>query len=112
MQIIKPARILTFCLGAMTCSVANAQTTHIYEGMENTNFHVHVTYHDRGGIRVGWFKLKPNVKRIGGWSCGRYGNELKCKEPNGITQHIYLSGDGNYLRGLAQRFKRIKTVNK
>ncbi len=112
MRILKLARVLALCFGVMVCSNANAKTTYIYEGMENTNFHVHVTYHDRGGIRVGWFKLKPQVKQIGSWSCGRYGNELKCKEPNGITQHIYLSSDGNYLRGLAQRFKLIKKVNK
>ena len=105
-------KLLLISLGMVLSFTASAQTTHIYEGMSNSNFHAHVTYLNNGGIRVGWFKLKPQVKRIGGWSCSRDGNALNCKEPNGITQHIYLSGNGQFLSGLAQRFKLIKKVKK
>ncbi len=111
MKLIKRLSIL---LGVVICLLpiaANAKTTYIYEGMENKNFHKHITYLNNGGVRVGWFKLKPNVKRIGEWSCGDYNGHLKCKEPNGITQHFYISSDKKTMRGMWQRFKLLKKVN-
>lgn len=104
--------MLLVFLGGLLPLSAHAKTTHIYEGMNNSNFHMHVTYLDNGGVRVGWYKLKPTVKQIGGWSCGSYGHNLKCKEPNGIIQHFRFSSDKSILYGNGQKFRRIKSVNR
>ncbi len=111
MRLTKKITVLLGCVACLLPLTASAKTTYIYEGMDNSNFHMHVTYHANGGIRVGWFKLKPNVKRIGGWSCGDYGGNFKCKEPNGVTQHFKFSSDRNIMYGSGQRFKFIKKVN-
>ncbi len=111
---MKLIKRLSIFLGVVICLLpiaANAKTTYIYEGMENSNYHMHVTYHQNGAIRVGWFKLKPNVTRLGGWSCGDYGRNFKCKEPNGITQHFKFSSDKKIMYGSGQKFKFLKKVN-
>ncbi len=103
------------CLIPFSVNAGNyprAVTTYIYEGMDNSNFHMHATYISNGGYRVAWFKVKPSVKQIGGWSCSQLNGKLTCKEPNGITQYFKISSDKKIFTGMWQQFRLIKTVKK